>query len=251
MVFASSTPARVGQCGCVRVWSSHAVERKRRKLPTGSRTDVTQEVLRCYKEGAGRPYVCCCRRPCNLCMRTGTPDLIKAARREGPGGAHHAELHALEYWCTTTTKGSLPGLNRYLSHVDEKLARTFASNMKKSLPCLYRRHYHQVRLQGGGVRRRRSCFQFPNPRQPQVRTKVTGLHHCGKRRATRSIMDVSRLRLQCNGTGAGLQRRNNNQSVAASAVFLWKHHKATSLAGPPRKKTPLLPVVPMPYWDRT
>ena len=58
LVFASSTPARVGQCGCVRVWSNHALKRKRRKLPTGSRTDVTQEVLRCYKEGAGRPYVC-------------------------------------------------------------------------------------------------------------------------------------------------------------------------------------------------
>ena len=69
------------------------------------------------------------------------------------------------------------------------------------------------------------CFQFPNPRQPQVRTKVTGLEHCGKRRATRSIMDVSRLRLQCNGTGAGLQRRNNNQAVAASVVYLSGRYK--------------------------
>ena len=61
LVFASSTPARVGQCGCVREWSYHAkyksAKRKRRKLPTGSRTDVTQEVLRCYKEGAGRQAV--------------------------------------------------------------------------------------------------------------------------------------------------------------------------------------------------
>ena len=58
LVFASSTSARVGQCGCVRVWSKHALQqRKRRKLPTGSRTDVTQEVLRCYKEGAGRQAV--------------------------------------------------------------------------------------------------------------------------------------------------------------------------------------------------
>ena len=57
LVFASSTPARVGQCGCVRVWSDHALQRKRRKLPTGSRTDVTQEVLRCYREGAGRQAV--------------------------------------------------------------------------------------------------------------------------------------------------------------------------------------------------
>ena len=90
-------------------------------------------------------------------MRTGTRDLIEAARHEGPGGAHHAELHALEYWCTTTTKGSVQGFKEYLSHVDEKLARKFANNGKKSLPCLYHHHYHQVRLQGGGVRRRRSC----------------------------------------------------------------------------------------------
>ena len=57
LVVASSTPARVGKCGCVRKFGRHA-RRKRRKLPTGSRTDVTQEVLRCYKEGAGLPYVC-------------------------------------------------------------------------------------------------------------------------------------------------------------------------------------------------
>ena len=163
-----------------------------------------------------------CRRPCNLCARTGTRDLIEAARHEGPGGAHHAELHALKYWCTTTTKGSLQGFKQYLSHVDERLARKFANNTKKSLPCLYRRHYHQVRSQrgGGAYAAFVQCFQFPDPRQPQVRTKVTGLSHCGKRRATRSIMDVSPLRLQCNGIGAGLQRRNNNQSVAASVVHL-------------------------------
>ena len=51
LVVASSTPARVGQCGCVRKLGRHA-RRKRRKLRAGSRTDVTQEVLHCYKEEA-------------------------------------------------------------------------------------------------------------------------------------------------------------------------------------------------------
>ena len=59
LVVASSTPARVGQCGCVRVRSNYARKRRRRMLRAGPRTDVTQEVLRCYKEGAGRSYVCC------------------------------------------------------------------------------------------------------------------------------------------------------------------------------------------------
>ena len=44
LVVASSTPARVGQCGCVRKLGRHA-RRKRRKLRAGPRTDVTQEVL--------------------------------------------------------------------------------------------------------------------------------------------------------------------------------------------------------------
>ena len=157
-------------------------------------------------------------------MHTGTPDLIEAARREGPGSAQHAEFHALEYWCTTTTKGSVHGFKQYLSKVHAGAARKFANKGKKGGSCLYRRHYHQVRSQrgggGGAYAAFVQCFQFPNPRQPQVRTKVTGLSHCGTRRATRSIMDVSPLRLQCNGIGAGLQRRNNNQSVAAGVVHL-------------------------------
>ena len=53
LVVASSTPASVGQCGCVRVRSEHARKRRRRKLRAGPRTDVTQEVLHCYKEEAG------------------------------------------------------------------------------------------------------------------------------------------------------------------------------------------------------
>ena len=79
----------------------------------------------------------CRRRPCNLCIRKGARDLIEAARHEGPGGAHHAELHALEYWCTTTTKGSLKGFKEYLSHVDEKLARKFAYPENRSVAIKY------------------------------------------------------------------------------------------------------------------
>ena len=46
-------------------------------------------------------------------------------------------------------------------------------------------------------------------------------------------MDVSPLRLQCNGIGAGLQRRNNNQSVAAGVVHLSGGYQKKKKAHPP------------------